>query len=155
MSKLPSSGINNEINSSTMNNDYKYEDVDYGFTAVDEEELNELRSGPQEVSVKIDGVDSEIQNLAAKIQELVELQTDIMSELVDKKQMYEEKLSGLDITSEVTEDKLMKVEKLIMPLLYNLLKNKEKDYIYWPNREPIIKSQIEKISEITRGFYEG
>ena len=78
-----------------------------------------------------------------------------MSELVDTKQLYQEKLSGLDITSEVTEDKLMKVEKLIMPLLYNLLKNKEKDYIFWPNREPIIKTQIEKILEITRTSDEG
>jgi hypothetical protein len=49
----------------------------------------------------------------------------------------------------------MKVEKLIMPLLYNLLKNKEKDYIYWPNREPIIRTQIEKILEITRTSDEG
>ena len=93
-----------------MSKEYKYEDIDYGFTAVDEDELAELRSAPQEVAVKIDGVDSEIQSLSIKIQELVELQTDIMSELVDTKQLYQEKLSGLDITSEVTEDKLMKVE---------------------------------------------
>ena len=155
MSKLLSSGNNEQINTSTMSNEYKYEDIDYGFTAVDEDELAELRSAPQEVAVKIDGVDSEIQSLSMKIQELVELQTDIMSELVDTKQLYQEKLSGLDITSEVTEDKLMKVEKLIMPLLYNLLKNKEKDYIFWPNREPIIKTQIEKILEITRTSDEG
>ena len=34
--------------------------------------------------------------------------------------------------------KLVSVEKLIMPLLVNLLKNPEKDTIKWPNRAPII-----------------
>ena len=68
-----------------MSKEYKYEDIDYGFTAVDEDELAELRSAPQEVSVKIDGVDSEIQNLSIKIQELVDLQTDIMSDMAPDK----------------------------------------------------------------------
>jgi hypothetical protein len=46
--------------------------------------------------------------------------------------------------------KLVSVEKLIMPLLVNLLKNPEKDTIKWPNRAPIIQSQIDKIIAITR-----
>jgi hypothetical protein len=46
--------------------------------------------------------------------------------------------------------KLASVEKLIMPLLVNLLKNPEKDTIKWPNRAPIIQSQIDKIIAITR-----
>jgi len=37
-----------------------------------------------------------------------------------------------------------------MPLLVNLLKNPEKDTIKWPNRAPIIQSQIDKIIAITR-----
>ena len=43
-----------------------------------------------------------------------------------------------------------KVEKLILPLLYNLMKNPEKDYIFWPNREEIINKQIARIQDITR-----
>ena len=46
--------------------------------------------------------------------------------------------------------KLVAIEKLIMPLLVNLLKNPEKDTIKWPNRAPIIQSQIDKIIAITR-----
>ena len=49
----------------------------------------------------------------------------------------------------VTED-MDKVEKLILPLLYNLMKNPEKDYIYWPNREEIINKQIARIQDITQ-----
>lgn len=46
--------------------------------------------------------------------------------------------------------KLASVEKLILPLLVNLMKNPEKDYIHWPNRVPLIEKQIEKILAITR-----
>jgi hypothetical protein len=48
------------------------------------------------------------------------------------------------------KDKLATVEKLILPLLVNLMKNPEKDTIKWPGRAPIIEKQIEKILAITR-----
>jgi hypothetical protein len=48
------------------------------------------------------------------------------------------------------KDKLDAVEKLILPLLVNLMKNPEKDTIKWPGRGPIIEKQIEKILKITR-----
>jgi len=48
------------------------------------------------------------------------------------------------------KDKLVAVEKLILPLLVNLIKNPEKDTIKWPGRAPIIEKQIEKILAITR-----
>ena len=46
--------------------------------------------------------------------------------------------------------KLTALEKLILPLLVNLMKNPEKDTIKWPGRAPIIEKQIEKILAITR-----
>ena len=47
--------------------------------------------------------------------------------------------------------KLKEVEGLILPLLYNLMKNPEKPIINWPNRETVIKKQIDKIIALTRG----
>lgn len=47
--------------------------------------------------------------------------------------------------------KLLEVEKLIMPLLVNLMKNPDKEYIHWPNRTPLIQKQVDKILSITRG----
>lgn len=47
--------------------------------------------------------------------------------------------------------KLLELEQMIMPLLVNLMKNPEKDYIHWPNRTPLIEKQIQKILGITRG----
>ena len=55
------------------------------------------------------------------------------------------------VEMEVSE-KLKQVEDLILPLLYNLMKNPEKEYIHWPNRIPIIDAQIDKITAITRHF---
>ena len=55
------------------------------------------------------------------------------------------------VTNEVRQ-KLKEVEQLILPLLVNLQKNPEKDYIHWPNRLPIIQQQIEKITKITRHY---
>lgn len=48
--------------------------------------------------------------------------------------------------------KMQQLEKLILPLLNNLLKNPEKEYIHWPNRTDIIKKQIDKITKITRSI---
>ena len=52
---------------------------------------------------------------------------------------------------DVTKAKLHAVEQLIMPLLVNLMKNPEKDYIHWPGRTTMIEKQIDKILAVTRG----
>ena len=49
-----------------------------------------------------------------------------------------------------TKQKLLTLEKMIMPLLVNLMKNPEKEYIHWPNRVTLIEKQIEKILANTR-----
>ena len=46
---------------------------------------------------------------------------------------------------------LKTLEQLIMPLLVNLMKNPEKEYIYWPNRTAKIQEQIDKVLTLTRG----
>ena len=55
-----------------------------------------------------------------------------------------------EISNEETVKRFKEVEKVILPFLYNLAKSEE-DYIYWPNRGPIIKAQIEKVLKLTRG----
>jgi hypothetical protein len=49
------------------------------------------------------------------------------------------------------QKQLLGVEKIIMPLLVNLLKDADtKEYIKWPNRKVPIETAIEKILDITR-----
>ena len=57
----------------------------------------------------------------------------------------------LDVLKKEHKNNLLKVEKMIMPLLYNLMKNPEDIYIKWPNRKEIIQKQINRIVAITRG----
>jgi hypothetical protein len=51
---------------------------------------------------------------------------------------------------DTAQSKLLQLEALILPLLKNLLKNPDKQYIHWPNRAPIIQKQIDRIVAITR-----
>jgi hypothetical protein len=88
-----------------------------------------------------------------------DLKDEIMSKLYD----LESRLLGMDTQQQLDQfkalveadvaAKLKEVEDLILPLLYNLMKNPEKEYIHWPNRTPIIDAQIDKITAITR-YYE-
>ena len=55
----------------------------------------------------------------------------------------------LDEVSTLKAD-IQQLEKLIMPLLVNLMKNPDKPTIKWPNRKEQIEGQIEKILAITR-----
>ena len=48
------------------------------------------------------------------------------------------------------QEDLLKLEKIIMPLLKNLQKNPDDIYIKWPNRKEVIDKQIKKIVAITR-----
>ena len=50
----------------------------------------------------------------------------------------------------VYTERMKELENLILPLLYNLLKNPDKEYIKWANRTEIINKQISKITSITR-----
>ena len=65
----------------------------------------------------------------------------------------EEYNSVVNKTAATAEDykaRLTEVEKIIIPFLTKLHSTGEKEYIYWPNRKPIIEAQIEKILKLTK-----
>lgn len=63
---------------------------------------------------------------------------------------YNRVVTDSEQTVENYKEKLAEVEKLIVPFLIKLLKTADKEYIYWPNRKPVIESQIQKIVKLTR-----
>jgi hypothetical protein len=65
------------------------DDFDFGFTAVDENELEVVQKAAETASI---------------------------------------------LTAEPLQDKIDKLYNAIIPLLNNLKKNPEKEYIFWPNR---------------------
>jgi len=85
----------------------------------------------------------------ANSDQLLALQTKIDSLLDAQEQTLQSAL--VKALEEKHKVKLKELEGLMLPLLYNLMKNPEKPIIKWENREPVIKKQIEKILAVTRG----
>lgn len=131
-----------------------YENADFGFTAVDDPDSTpevqapvvntEEISGPilaritnlEENVVKLNSGIGEVLNILERLEQVgtPNLDTDEYKALIEKD----------------TKEKLKTLESLIMPLLVNLMKNPDKDYIHWPNRTPLIQKQIDKVLAITR-----
>ena len=44
------------------------------------------------------------------------------------------------------------MDNFIRPLLENLMKDSDKDYIYWPNRQEMTMKQIEKLNNIQKNI---
>jgi hypothetical protein len=55
-----------------------------------------------------------------------------------------------DVIQTAYKKQMAALEKLIIPLLNNLMKNPDAETIKWPNRSTAIKSQITKITAITK-----
>ena len=64
----------------------------------------------------------------------------VIDEVEERKGELNEKFVG----------KLKELESLVIPMLKGLMKNADKEYIYWPDRTPILEKQIEKVYSITR-----
>ena len=84
--------------------------------------------------------------------EYLDLSNDFGFTLVNEEEVAEPLVTDVkSATVEELKEKLLSVEKLIIPLLVNLMKDSDtKDYIKWPNRKVVIEKQIEKILLITR-----
>ena len=111
----------------------EYASFDFGFSAVDDEEYKAKTTEVEKKIVEVEAKSKDFSALEKKIDSAIK-------EIGYKKDYLEEKY---------VED-MGKVEELILPILYNLMKNPEKDYIYWPKRESIIMKQIEKIKDVTQ-----
>ena len=99
----------------------EYLDYDFGFTGVSEAEY-EGQIKQVEQSVSVEATQ--------KIQEIEAEKDRFVNDL---------------------EGKIADLERIIMPLLVNLLKTADKEYIYWPGREEKIQEQIDRVLELTRG----
>ena len=115
---------------------------DFGFTTVDEDEVQEFETSLQEKVAK--ATQHETGVLEEKMDKLLKLREDDASYQL----LFEKRKAELE---DIYKDQMRKVEKLILPLLHNLMKNPENEYIKWPNRTDIVQKQINKIVAITRG----
>ena len=117
-----------------------WEDFDFGFSAVDADELGEIVS-PSKTAEVVGKVEVQSNHV---LERLDTIQTMLTLEVDARKKELEEKYQ------EENQQVFKNLEKMIRPLLKNLMKNPEKEYIYWPKRTEKIQKQIDKILEITR-----
>lgn len=134
---------------STIPQEYLDSGFDFGFTAVDDPEDNNIPV-PQAPVVNTEEISGpileRIKNLEINVSEALNILERL--EQVGTPNLDTDEYKAL-ITKD-TKEKLKQLEGLVMPLLVNLMKNPEKDYIHWPNRGPLIQKQIDKILAITR-----
>ena len=151
---------------------------DFGFTAVDEEELHisapvqpqpvvsadavsAIAAKLAELEVKIAAIKPASSAQVARVEEKIDRVLNMeLGELNASLQQQGESLSSVlneieDRTNAMREEckgKMADVEALILPLLTNLMKNPQKEYIHWPNRTEKLQAQIDKITTLTRSF---
>jgi len=122
---------------------FRQED-DFGFTAVDETALTPtVNPDTLETTVIRETVTQSVESVArleSKLDEILNLYNTSKLGLNAEREKMQEEVKG----------KLMQLEQLIMPLLVNLMKNPDKEYIYWPNRKEKIQEQIDKVLSLTR-----
>jgi hypothetical protein len=118
---------------------------DFGFSAIDEQEVKHV-TDEDTLETKI--IRESATASAEGVQRLEQKIDTILS-------LYNEGKLGLDAEKEKLEtevkSRLVELEQLIMPLLVNLMKNPDKEYIYWPNRKDKIQEQIDRVLKLTRG----
>ena len=118
---------------------------DFGFSAIDESEVNRT-------------VDPNTLEETIIVRETITQSSESLQRVEDKLdqmlELYNDGKLGLEADRDKMEAEvkvnLKTLEQLIMPLLVNLMKNPEKEYIYWPNRTAKIQEQIDKVLSLTR-----
>lgn len=121
------------------------QEEDFGFSAVDESEVNQvIDENTLETKVIRETVSNSseaVTRLEQKVDTILQLYTDGKLGLESERTQLQDQVKS----------KLSELEKMIIPLLVNLMKNPDKEYIYWPNRKEKIQEQIDRIISITRG----
>lgn len=137
---------------------------DFGFIACTEEELQlaaklEAKAPvvvpPPTVNVDLAPVNSALSRIEQKMDKVLAMELHELSAAVSEQGSNFENILGeieerVSAERATSKEKLLKVENLVIPLLNNLMKNPEKEFIKWPNRVEKIQAQIQKILEVTR-----
>ena len=123
-------------------------DFDFGFNAVDEMPQSNVQIDTQPLAQDVEGINDNVIRIEQKVDALVTAMNSLSTKMINLDDEFDVIKSS---TEQEVRGKLTEVEKLMMPLLVNLLKTADKDYIHWPNRQDKIQAQIDKLLSLTRG----
>lgn len=133
----------------TIPNEYLNSSFDFGFSAVDEAQAL-AHAQPVVPQTPTEDVVAPIFDKLVVLERSLALAMETLDRL---EQAGTPNLDTDEYKSLIERDvkgKLKTVEGMIMPLLVNLMKNPEKDYIKWPNRTAMIEKFINQLLAITR-----
>ncbi len=136
-------------------------------SAVSSDEFDELKKKMDSISSLIqtlgdkddtslfDETGEKISRLEGKVDKILEIEsTQIASALSEQgssiRAVIDEVEERKGELNEKFAAKLKDLEGLVVPMLKGLMANADKEYIFWPNRTPILEKQIEKVYSITR-----
>lgn len=125
----------------------EYAGTDFGFSAIDEatykaeQSLNEITPPSIDENDLARVVLNAIEPIENKIDKLLAIKNALDDENVE---------IAISRSKEEVASKVDELEKLIMPLLVNLLNTSDKEYIRWPNRGPKVQAMIDQVLAITR-----
>ena len=136
-------------------------------SSVSSDEFNELKKkidsissliqalGDREDTSLFDETGEKITRLEEKVDKILEIEsTQIASALSEQGSSIRAVIDEVEERKGELDDKfasrLKELETLVIPMLKGLMKNPDKEYIFWPNRTPILEKQIEKVYSITR-----
>ena len=77
--------------------------------------------------------------------------TAVDEEELEAVQKVTQKAAAVESTATTTQEKLDKLYNAVMPLLNNLKKNPEKEYILWPNRLTKVEAFEDHLQKIYKG----
>lgn len=138
-----------------------FADFDFGFELVDSPSDSQKTQSTEPISVDTSEIDSKLEALESKIGNVLSILS-LNDSNDDIKRAIEEHGSHINTAigefelkkTELERDykkKIEEVENLVLPLLVNLTKNPEREYIRWKNRAESVQAQINKILKVTRG----
>ena len=136
-------------------------------SAVSSDEFDELKKkmdsitsliqalGDKEDTSLFDETGEKITRLETKVDKILEIEsTQIASALSEQGSSIRAVIDEVEERKGELNDKfsakLKELESLVIPMLKGLMKNAEKEYIFWPDRTPILEKQIAKVYSITR-----
>ena len=133
----------------TIPNEYLNSSFDFGFSAVDEAQAL-AHVQPVAPQTPTEDVIAPIYDKLVTLERSLAIAMETLDRL---EQAGTPNLDTDEYKSLIERDvkgQLKTVEGMIMPLLVNLMKNPEKDYIKWPNRTAMIEKFINQLLTITR-----
>jgi hypothetical protein len=123
----------------------EYSNVDFGFSAIDDVPIGSTTTETTSPAIDENDVTRVVLNALSPIEDKIDRLLAIKNAMDDDNVEI-----AIAQKQEEVAGKVIELEKLIMPLLVNLLKTSDKEYIRWPDRGPKVQAMIDQVLAITR-----